>query len=72
MLSVDQLKFAVQWYVDGSHQVYKDCGGQTSSFVMLGKGAISSLSNKMNRYTKSSTETEFILFADKLTDIVWM
>ncbi len=28
-LSADQLKSAIQWYVDGSHQVQEDCTGQT-------------------------------------------
>ncbi len=71
-LSMDQLKFTVHWYVDGSHQIHKDCRGQTGSLVMFGKGAITSLSNKMKCNTKSSAETELVLLADKLTDIVWM
>ncbi len=62
------MKFAVHWYVDGSHQIHKDCRGQTGCLVTLGKGAVSSSSTK----NKSSTETELISFADKLPDIVWM
>ena len=71
-LRADQLKFAVHWYVDGSHQTHEDCRGQTGSLVTFGKGAVSSSSTKMKCNTKSSTETELISFADKLTDIVWM
>jgi hypothetical protein len=26
-LEADQLKFAVHWYIDGSHQIHKDCRG---------------------------------------------
>jgi hypothetical protein len=69
-LEVDQLKFAVHWYVDGSHQVHKDCRRQTGCLVTLGKGAVSSPPQKLN--VKSSTETELISFADKLLDTVWM
>jgi hypothetical protein len=72
MLSTDQLKFVVHWYIDGSHHVHKDCTGQTGSLLTFGKGALSSSSNKMKCNTKSSTEMEFISFADKLTDIIWM
>jgi hypothetical protein len=71
-LSTDQLKFAIHWYIDGSHQVQEDCRDHTGSLVTFGKGAISSSSNKMKCNTKSSTKTEFISFADKLTDIIWM
>jgi hypothetical protein len=71
-LRADQLKFAVHWYVDGSHQTHEDCRGQTGSLVTFGKGVVSSSSTKMKCNTKSSTETELISFADKLTDIVWM
>ncbi len=28
ILSTDEMKFTVHWYVDGSHQVHKDCMGQ--------------------------------------------
>jgi hypothetical protein len=72
MLCADQVKFVLHWYVDGSHQVHDDCKGQTGSLVTFGKGAVASSSNKMKCSTKSSTETELISLADKLTDIIWM
>ncbi len=71
-LCADQIKFAVHWYNDGSHQIHEDCRGQTGSLVAFGKGAVASSSNKMKCNTKSSTETELISLADKLTDIIWM
>jgi hypothetical protein len=71
-LCAEQLKFAVHWYIDGSHQIQEDCGGQTGSLVTFGQGAVSSSSNKMKCNTKSSTETELILLADKLADVIWM
>jgi hypothetical protein len=71
-LEADQLKFAVHWYVDGSHQIHKGFRGQTGCLVTFGKGAVSSSSTKMKCNTKSYNETKLISFADKLTDIVWM
>jgi hypothetical protein len=71
MLCADQTKYAVHWYIDGSHQIHEDCRGQTSSLATFGKGAVSSSSNKMKCNT-NSMETELISFADKLTDIIWM
>jgi hypothetical protein len=70
-LSADQLKFTDHWYVDGLHQIHEG-RGQTGSLVTFGKGAIASSSNKMKCNRKSSTETELVLLADKLGDIVWM
>ncbi len=46
--------------------------GQTGSLITFGQGAVASSSNKMKCNTKSSTETELILFADKLADNIWM
>jgi hypothetical protein len=71
MLCADQTKYAVHWYIDGSHQIHEDCRGQTSSLATFGKGAVSSSLNKMKCNT-NSTETELISFADILTDIIWM
>jgi hypothetical protein len=42
MLCADQMKFAVHWYVDRSHQIHEDCKGQTGSLVTFGKGAVAS------------------------------
>jgi hypothetical protein len=70
-LCADQTKYAVHWYVDGSHQIHEDCRGQTSSLATFSKGAVSSSLNKMKCNT-NSTKTELISFADILTDIIWM
>jgi hypothetical protein len=70
-LCADLTKYAVHWYVDGSHQIHEDCRGQTSSLATFGKGAVPSSLNKMKCNT-NSTETELISFADILRDIIWM
>jgi hypothetical protein len=63
-LCANQIKFAMYWYVDGSHQIHEDCRGQTGSLVTFGKGAVASSSNKMKCNTKSLTKTELISLAD--------
>ncbi len=40
--------------------------------LIFGQGAVPSSSNKMKCNTKNSTETELILFANKLADVIWM
>ncbi len=69
MLCADQTKYAVHWYIDGSHQIHEDCSGQTSSLATFGKGAVSSSLNKIKCKT-NLTEIELISFADILTDII--
>ncbi len=73
-LSTDEIDFAIHWYINGSHQIHKDCHGQTGSLVTFGSGAVASSSNKQkcNANTKSSTEMEIIALHDKLSDVIWM
>ena len=71
ILSTDEMNFTVHWYVDGSHQIHKDCRGQIGCLITMGKGATISSSNIMKCNTLSSTETELISLRKKLTDIVW-
>ena len=60
ILGADAMNFAIHWYFDGSHQIHKDCRGQTGSLVTFGAGTVSSSSNKHKSNTKSSTETKII------------
>jgi hypothetical protein len=71
-LEANKINFTVHWYVDGSHQIHEDCRGQSGALMTLGKGAVHSSSTKMKCNTKSSTETELISLADKLSDIMWL
>jgi hypothetical protein len=71
-LSADAMNFAIHWYIDGSHQIHKDCQGQTGSLVTFGAGAVASSLNKQKCNTKSSTKTEIIALHDKLSDVIWM
>ncbi len=72
MLRADAMNFEIRWYIDGSHQVHKDCQGQTGSLVIFGAGAIASSLNKQKCNTKSSTETKILALHDKLSDEIWM
>jgi hypothetical protein len=72
ILSVDAMNCAIHWYIDGSHQVHKDCWGQTGSLVTLGAGAVASSLNKQKCNTKSSTEMEITALHGKLSDVIWM
>ena len=71
ILSADEMNFIVHWYVDGSHQIHKDCSGQIGCLMTMGKGVAISSSNIMKCNTQSSTETELISLHEKLPDIVW-
>ncbi len=72
ILSADEMKFTVHWYVNGSHQVHKDCRGKIWCLMMMGKGAGISSLNVMKCNTRSSSETELISIHDKLPDIIWI
>ncbi len=65
-------QITAHWYVDGLHQIHEDYRGQTGSVVTFGKQTIASSSNNMKCNIKSSTETELVLLADKLTNIILM
>ncbi len=71
-LSADAMNFAIHWYINRSHQIHKDCWGQTGSLVTFGAGAVASSSNKQKCNTKSSTKTEIIALHNKLSDVIWM
>jgi hypothetical protein len=71
ILSVDEIKFTIHWYVNGSHQVHKDCRGQIGCLMMMGKGAAISSLNVMKCNTRISTETELTSIHNKLPDIIW-
>jgi hypothetical protein len=71
ILSADEMKFTIHWYVDGPHQVPEDCRGQIGCLMTMGKGAAISSSNVMKYNTQSSTEMELISILDKLPGIIW-
>jgi hypothetical protein len=55
ILNADSMNFSIHWYIDASHQVHEDCRGQIGSLMTLGKGAVTSSSNKMKWVASGST-----------------
>jgi hypothetical protein len=47
ILSADEMRFTIHWYMDGSHQVHEDCRGQIGCLMTMGKGAAISSLNVM-------------------------
>jgi hypothetical protein len=45
ILSADEMNFTIHWYIDGLHQFHEDGRGQIGCLMIIGKGALHSLSN---------------------------
>jgi hypothetical protein len=56
-LSADNLR-VVKWYVDASFGVHPDFKSHTGAMMMLGKGAMQSITRKQKVNVRSSTEVE--------------
>ena len=69
-MSVDNTHI-VKWEVDASYAVHPDMKGHTGATMTLGKGAITSLSNKQKINTRSSTESELVGTDKSLGTILW-
>ena len=37
ILSADEMNFTVHWYMDGLHQIHKDCQGQVGCLMTMGR-----------------------------------
>jgi hypothetical protein len=68
-LSADNL-ITIRWWVDASHAVHDNCKGPTGAMMSLGKGAVTSFSNKPKINSKSSTEFELIGADQALSSIL--
>jgi hypothetical protein len=60
------------WYIDAAFAVHADMKSHTGAVFTMGKGAISSGSNKQKVNSRSSTEAELIGIDDKIAKILWM
>jgi Reverse transcriptase (RNA-dependent DNA polymerase) len=58
-LSADDLR-VVKWYVDASFAVHPDFKSHTGAVMMLGKGAMQSITRKQKMNLRSSTEGELV------------
>jgi hypothetical protein len=60
------------WYIDAAFAVHADMKSHTGAVFTMGKGAISSGSNKQKANSRSSTESEIIAVDDKIAKVLWM
>ena len=69
-LSADSLH-VIKWYVDASFAVHPDFKSHTGATMMMGRGAIQSISRKQKLNTRSSTEAELVAVDDASVMILW-
>ena len=61
----------VKWWIDASYAQHWDSKGHTGGMMSLGKGAVTSKSNKQKIQGRSSTEDELIGVFDMLPQVIW-
>jgi hypothetical protein len=61
----------IKWYVDASFAAHYDMKIHTGGTMMLGKGAIQSVSTKQKVNTRSSTEAELVSIDDFISKVLW-
>jgi hypothetical protein len=69
-LTVDSLNI-IRWWVDSSHMTHDDCKGHNGGMMLLGRGAVISMSGKQKLNVRSSTECELVGTYDILPTILW-
>ena len=61
----------LKWYLDAAFAVHPDMKSHTGSAFTLGKGIVSSSSNKQKANARSSTEAELNAVDDKIAKVLW-
>ena len=64
-------KLELKWYVDASFAVHPDYKSHTGAVMMMGKGAVTSISRKQGLNTRSSTEAELIAADEASGAMIW-
>jgi len=59
------------WYLDAAFAVHKDAKSHTGATMMLGNGAVVSVSTKQKINTRSSTEAELVSVDDVIAKVLW-
>jgi hypothetical protein len=59
------------WHLNAAFGVHRDLKSHTSATMMLGNGAISSISPKQKANERISTEAEFIFIDDVISKVIW-
>ena len=60
------------WNIDAAFAVHRDCKSHTRAVLIMGHGAVLSISSKQKISTKSSTEAELVRVDDAMTFVMWM
>ena len=61
----------VKWKWDVSYAIHTNMKSHTSTYMILGRGAVTSVSKKQKLNTRSSTEDELVGSDDIMGDILW-
>ncbi len=61
----------VNWWVDASHGLHRDCKSHTGASMLMGRGMVVTLLRKQMINGKSSTKSEIITVDDALPHILW-
>ena len=59
------------WFIDASHCVHWDSKGHGGATLMMGRGAMTSYSNRVRINTRSSTETELVTVDRYMPEVLW-
>ena len=70
IITIDNLQ-VIKWYVDSAFVVHPDFRSQTGGVMMIGNGAIQTISCKQKLNIKSSTIAELVALDDVLILILW-
>ena len=68
-LTVENLSI-IKWWIDASYNVHWDARGHNGAMMTMGKGAITSNSNKQKLNVGSSTESELVATHDQMPDVM--
>ena len=60
------------WNIDAVFAVHSDCKSHTGTVLMMGHGAVLSISSKQKINTKSSTEAKLVGVDNAMTFVMWM
>ena len=60
-----------KWFVGASHNAQWDCKGHGGAVLFLGRGTVSSHSNKLKSNTRSSTESKLVGVDRYMPQMLW-
>ena len=61
----------IKWFIDELHNTHWDFKGHGGAMMVMGCGAISSYSRRINVNTRSSTETKLVSVDAYMPEVLW-